>query len=92
LQGLEASSQNFLQTVENECQDTMERLAPTKTKEGTTNNSLRAINVGALSTLGTFGCTNQRKVVVINLEGLETCWEPLGRSGHKEGAAGVVGE
>jgi hypothetical protein len=28
-------------------------------KEETTNISLRALNIGALTTLGTFGCTNQ---------------------------------
>jgi hypothetical protein len=50
-----------------ECQDIMEGSAPSETKEETTNDSLRAIKVGALTTLGTFGCTNR---MVINLDWL----------------------
>lgn len=40
LEGREANSWNFLQTVENECQDTVEGLTPTEMKEGTANNSI----------------------------------------------------
>jgi hypothetical protein len=36
-------------------------------KEETTNNSLRALDLGTLTTLGTLDCINQRKVMVINM-------------------------
>jgi general stress protein 26 len=39
-------------------------------EEETTNNSLRASNVGALTTLGTFGHTNWRKMMLVNLDRL----------------------
>jgi 23S rRNA C2498 (ribose-2'-O)-methylase RlmM len=44
--------------------DIVEGLALSETKEETTNNSLRAMDVGALPTLGTFVCTDQRKMVM----------------------------
>jgi hypothetical protein len=46
----------------------MEGLAPSRMKEETTNNGVGAINVGALTILGTFGYTNRRKRMVINLD------------------------
>jgi hypothetical protein len=46
----------------------MEGSAPFGMKEETTNNRVGAINVGALTTLGTFGHTNHRKRMVINLD------------------------
>jgi hypothetical protein len=39
----------------------MEGSAPSYTKEETTNNRLRAINVGALTTLRTFARTDKKK-------------------------------
>jgi hypothetical protein len=39
------------QNLKNECQDIVEGSAPSKTKEETTNNSLRAMDVGVLTTL-----------------------------------------
>jgi hypothetical protein len=41
--------------------DIVEGPVPSKMKEETTNNSVRAIEVGALSTLGTSACTNWKK-------------------------------
>jgi hypothetical protein len=37
-------------------------------KKEITNNSLRAMDVGALTTLGTFARTDWRKITVINLD------------------------
>jgi hypothetical protein len=51
-------------------QDIMEWLASSEMKEETTKNSLRSLNVGALTTLGTFGHTSRRKMMVINLDQL----------------------
>jgi hypothetical protein len=52
--------------------DVVEGSAPSKTREETTNNSLRAINVGALTILETFGSTSRRKMMVIRLDQLVT--------------------
>jgi hypothetical protein len=65
--GREASSRDLLKTAENECQDTVEGSAPSETKKETINNSLRALNIGAVTTLGTFGRTN-RKIMATNLD------------------------
>jgi hypothetical protein len=46
--------------VENECQDIVEGSAPSKTTEETAHR-VRAIEVGALTTLGTFSCTGRKK-------------------------------
>jgi hypothetical protein len=46
---------------------TLEGSAPSETKEETAN-SLRAIDVGALTTLKAFACTNWRKMAMINLD------------------------
>jgi hypothetical protein len=43
--GRNANSWGVHQTVENECQDIVERSAPSKTKEETTNKSIRAIDI-----------------------------------------------
>jgi hypothetical protein len=48
--------------------DIVEGLAPYEMEDETTNNSLRVIDVGALTTLGTLGCTTQRKMMVIHLD------------------------
>jgi hypothetical protein len=45
----------------------VERLATYETKEEIAHR-VEAINVGALTTLHTFGCTNWRKMMVINLD------------------------
>jgi hypothetical protein len=45
--------------VENECQDIVEGSAPSKTKEEAIKNRLRAMDKGALTTLGTVALTNQ---------------------------------
>jgi hypothetical protein len=47
--------------VENQCQDIVEGSAPSETKEDTINNSLRAMDAGALTVLGTFACIDRRK-------------------------------
>jgi hypothetical protein len=47
----------------------MEGSAPSETR-GETTISLRAIDVGALTTLGTFGHTNWRNVMLIDLDQL----------------------
>jgi hypothetical protein len=68
--------------------DIVEGSAPSETKEGITtrtNNSLRALNVKALTILGTFGRINRRKMMVINLDRLVM-------SGLQEGATGAVKE
>jgi hypothetical protein len=49
-----------------------------------------AINVGALTTLKTFGCTNRRKMVVINLDWFAT-YQGAAHP-HKGGAAGEIGQ
>jgi hypothetical protein len=50
-----------------------------ETKEETTNNSLKAMDVGALTTLGTFACTDWRKMMMVNLDRLApyegTTWD-----------------
>jgi hypothetical protein len=46
----------------------MEGSAPSETKEETANNSLRAMEIGALTSLGTFACTDRKKMMVINLD------------------------
>jgi hypothetical protein len=48
----------------------MEGSDPSEMKEETTNNSLSALNIGALTTLGAFGCISQRKMMMINLDWL----------------------
>jgi general stress protein 26 len=56
----------------------VEGLVPSETEEEIAHR-VRAINVGALTTLGTFGHTNWRKMVVINLDRLapyeEITWD-----------------
>jgi hypothetical protein len=52
-----------------------------------TAHGVRSVDVGALTTLETFARTNKRKMMVINLDLLA-----LRTRGHKEGAAGVIGE
>jgi hypothetical protein len=56
----------------------LEGLAPSKTKKGA-NSSLRARDVGALTALETFASTDQRKMMVINLDQLApyegTAWD-----------------
>jgi hypothetical protein len=37
-------------------------------EQHSTRPSGRTINIGALTTLGTFGCINRRKIIVINLD------------------------
>jgi hypothetical protein len=46
---------------------TLWRGFPSETKEETAHR-VGAINVVSLTILGTFGCTNQRKVTAINLD------------------------
>jgi hypothetical protein len=48
----------FCHDLKNECQDIMEGSAPSETKQETTNNRLRAMDVGALSTLRTVALTD----------------------------------
>jgi hypothetical protein len=60
-------------------------------KKETINNSLRALNAGAVITLGTFGCNN-RKIMATAWTDWNPIREPLGTSDIKEGAAGAVGE
>jgi acetylglutamate kinase len=56
--------------MESELLDIVEGLFLSKMKEETTNNSLRAMDIGALIIVGTFACTNQGKMMVINLDQL----------------------
>jgi hypothetical protein len=49
----------FRQNSKNEFQDIMEGSAPSETEEYTTNCRLRAMDVGALTTLGTVALTNR---------------------------------
>jgi general stress protein 26 len=53
--------------TEKECQGIVVGLAHSKTKKDMAHR-VRAINVGALTTLRTFGHTNQREMMVINLD------------------------
>jgi hypothetical protein len=77
-----ANSQNFLQTAENECQDIVEGSAPSKTKEEPAH-TVRAGDVGAFTTLGSFACIERkRRMIVIN----------LGLLAPYKGAAGAIGE
>jgi hypothetical protein len=46
--------------------------APSETKDETTNNRLRAMDVGALTTLGTVAPTDRQTRMVINLDQLAT--------------------
>jgi hypothetical protein len=57
--GREASNQDFHQVMGSGSLDTVEGLAPSETKEGTTSSS-RVRDVGALTTLGTFGRTDRK--------------------------------
>jgi hypothetical protein len=57
-------------------------------KEETTNNKLQAMDVGALTTLGTVALTDR---MVINLDQLAPYDKLLRMSGLKDGAVGVVG-
>jgi hypothetical protein len=60
----------FRQDSENECQDIMEGSAPSETEE-ITNSRLTAMDVGALTILGTFAPTDQKSwTTVINLDRL----------------------
>jgi hypothetical protein len=63
-------------------------LAPSKTKEDTTNNSLRAMDVGVLTTLGTSACINRRKMMVYTWTDWHPIRELLVTSSLKEGAIG----
>jgi hypothetical protein len=58
-----ANSEDFHYTAENKRLDIVERLATSETKKEMAHR-VGAINVAALTTLGTFGCTNQRKMMV----------------------------
>jgi hypothetical protein len=49
--------------------DIVEELATAQAKEETTS-SLRAIDVGASTTLGTFVCTKRRKMTVVHTDQL----------------------
>jgi hypothetical protein len=55
---------NFHQNSKNECQDIVEGSAPTETKEEATN-SLRTMCVGALTTLGSFACTERKRIIML---------------------------
>jgi hypothetical protein len=55
----EVNSLNFHYTAESECQDIVEGSAPSETKEEVTNCRLRAMDVEALTTLGTFALTDR---------------------------------
>jgi hypothetical protein len=46
----------------------VEGSASSETKEETTNNSLRALDIGALTILGTFAPTDQKRRMMINLD------------------------
>jgi hypothetical protein len=48
----------------------VEESGPSETKEETTNNRLRTTDVGAQTILGTFGRTNQNKMMVVHLDRL----------------------
>jgi hypothetical protein len=76
--------------VENECQDIVEKSAPPKQKK--IQHRVEAINVEALTTLRTLGCTNWRKMVVVNLDQLANNEGTARASGLTEGAVGAVGE
>jgi hypothetical protein len=65
--GLEITKKIFHQDSKNEHQDIMEGLAPSETKEEIAYR-VGAGDVGSLATLRTFGRTNQRKMMVINLD------------------------
>jgi hypothetical protein len=53
------NSRIFCQDLKNEGQDIVEGSAPSETKEKTTNNRLRAMDIGALTTLGTVALTDR---------------------------------
>jgi hypothetical protein len=65
----------------------MEEPATAQMDEETTS-SLRAIDVGASTTLGIFAHTNWRNIMVVHLDWLRT----NGLKDGAEGAAGAVGE
>jgi hypothetical protein len=50
---------NFHYTTENEFQDIVEGSVPSETEEETTNNRIWAMDLGALTTLGTFALTDR---------------------------------
>jgi hypothetical protein len=68
--GREVSSRDFQRIAKNEWLDILEGSAPSETKEETTNNSLRGINIETLTRFGTFGHTNRSKMMVIHLDRL----------------------
>jgi hypothetical protein len=68
----------------------MEILGLEMKKEDTS--SLRTADVGALTTLGTFACTNWWKMRVMNWTNQHLRRVLLRMSGLKEGAARAVGE
>jgi hypothetical protein len=71
----------------------VEGSAPSETKEETTNNSLRALNVGALTILGTFARIDRKsRMIVINLNRLAPCEGTAWTAGLKGGAEGAIGE
>jgi hypothetical protein len=57
----------------------VEGLAPSETKKKETAHGVRAMDVEALTTLGTFACMNRRTMMVINLDRLvtyeKTAWD-----------------
>jgi hypothetical protein len=65
----------------------VEGSAPSKTKEETINNSLRAMDIGSLTTFGTSTFTDQRKVL-INLEHLAPYETTTQKGSLKEGTVG----
>jgi hypothetical protein len=67
--------------------------ATSETKEEPTSSfEVGDIHLRALTILGTVDRTNQRKMMVKNLDWLTHYQDPLGTSGLKKGAAGEVGE
>jgi hypothetical protein len=68
----EANSRVFCQDSKNECQNIVEEGATAQTKEKTAN-SLRIGDVGALTILGSFACTERkRQMMAVNLDRLVT--------------------
>jgi hypothetical protein len=66
----EVNNRNFHQVTESALLDIVVGLVPSKMKEETTNNNLRAINIVALTTPGTFARTDRGNMIVINMDRL----------------------
>jgi uncharacterized cupin superfamily protein len=62
--GCKANSRDFHYTAENECQDILEGSAPSETKEESAHR-VRAGDVGATTTLGSFACTEQKRMMMV---------------------------